>query len=120
MLFYYAYRMEIDTGGVDNAYTASGCYGSLPDQSCKFDEFVEHIQAKPPTFSAHKTPTVRQPDTGWMETEAERGDFSRVSVTTLHQTFTMRPPSSKTSVLTVALTVTLSYHGCTKRVQRLA
>ncbi|KAL3462745.1 hypothetical protein BJX64DRAFT_287959 [Aspergillus heterothallicus] len=39
-----AYRMDIQAFGVRDDMIAPNCFGSVPDQTCYFDEFLEYIQ----------------------------------------------------------------------------
>ncbi|KAI9371713.1 hypothetical protein BJX61DRAFT_543404 [Aspergillus egyptiacus] len=41
---WYAYRMDIQAFGIRDEMIAPNCFGSVPDGSCYFDEFVDYIQ----------------------------------------------------------------------------
>lgn len=44
MLLWYAYRLDIIAFGVDDIFLGRNCFGSAPDRSCYFDEFLRYIQ----------------------------------------------------------------------------
>ena len=43
VLYFLIYRMDVQAFGSGNTAIAADCFGSLPDKSCTFDEFLKYV-----------------------------------------------------------------------------
>lgn len=77
LMFWYAYRMNVDAFGAQHTVLAAGCKGTVGDGSCYFDEFLKYISPK--WTGSTTTGTDLKPAIGKTATELGAGQYDGVT-----------------------------------------